>query len=67
MHIIKYGSRVLMTVGGRYTQTKHEALVIVWACEHFHIFVYSKSVSIYTGDKPLVAIYGNRNQNPSTY
>ena len=45
-----------MTVGERYTRTEPEALAVVWTCEQFHIYVYSKAVFIYTGDKPLLAI-----------
>ena len=41
----------------RYSQTEREALVVVWGCERFHIYLYGKGITLYTDDKPLEVIY----------
>ena len=61
---IGYASRALTSMEQRYSQTERKALAVVWACEHFHIYVFGKPVKIYTDHKPLVSIYGNPNSKP---
>lgn len=63
-HIVTYASRSLSETEQRYSQTEREALAIVWACEHLHLYIYGKPVTIYTDHKPLVAIYGNPSSKP---
>ena len=63
-HVITYASRSLTATEQRYSQTEREALAIVWACEHLHLYVYGKSVTIYTDHKPLVSIYSNPSSKP---
>ena len=36
----------------------------MWACEHLHLYVYGKPVTIYTDYKPLVSIYSNPSSKP---
>ena len=43
---------------------ERETLAVVWACEHFHLYIFGKHVTIYTDHKPLVSIYGNPNSKP---
>ena len=62
--VIAYGSRALTAVEQRYSQTEREALAVVWACEHFHLYVYGKPVKIFTDHKALVSIYGNPKSKP---
>ncbi|CAB4019573.1 Retrovirus-related Pol poly from transposon [Paramuricea clavata] len=39
--VISYGSRVLTDVESRYSQTEREMLAVVWATEHYHLYLYS--------------------------
>ena len=64
-NIIAYGSRSLSPIEQRYSQTKREALAIVWGVEHFHQYVYGSQFTIITDHKPLEVIYGNANSKPS--
>jgi len=63
--VIAYASRSLSTVESRYSQTEKEALSIVWAVEHFHIFLYGKEFTLITDHKPLEIIYGNSSSKTS--
>ena len=63
--VIAYASRSLTEVEQRYSQTEREALAVVWACEHFHLYIFGRSVCVYTDHKPLVSIFGNPNSRPS--
>ena len=54
---IVYGSRALSDVESRYSQTEREALAVVWACEHFDIYVRGSSFTVVTDHKPLVHIW----------
>ena len=63
-HIVTYASRSLSETEHRYSQTEREALAVVWACEHLHLYIYGKPVTIYTDHKPLVSIYGNPSSKP---
>ena len=46
------------------SQTELEVLVVVWACEHLHLYIYGKTVTVYTDHKPLASIYGNPSSKP---
>ena len=63
-HVITYASRSLTATEQLYSQTEREGLAIVWACEHLHLYVYGKPVTIYTDHKPLVSIYDNPSSKP---
>uniref|UniRef100_H2ZXD0 Gypsy retrotransposon integrase-like protein 1 n=1 Tax=Latimeria chalumnae TaxID=7897 RepID=H2ZXD0_LATCH len=64
-HIVAFASRALTSIEQCYSQTEREALAVVWACEHFHIYVYGRTFSVYTDHKPLVAMEGK--DNPADY
>ena len=53
---IAYGSRALSDVETRYSQTEREDLAVVWACEHFDIYVRGAPFKVVTDHKPLVHI-----------
>ena len=63
-HIITYASRSLTETEQRYGQTEREALGIIWACEHLHLYIYGKPLTVYTDHKPLVSIFGNPSSKP---
>ena len=56
---VQYASRALTPVEQCYSQTEHEALAVVWACEHLHIYIMGSAVTIYTEHKPLIPIFNN--------
>ena len=62
--IIAYGSRALTSTEKRYSQTDKEALAIVWGIEHFHLYLYGASFTLYTDHKPLELIYANPVSKP---
>ena len=63
-HVITYASRSLTATEQRYSQTEREALAVVWACEHLHLYIYGKPVTVYTYHKPLASVYGNPSSKP---
>ncbi|XP_052744494.1 uncharacterized protein K02A2.6-like [Bicyclus anynana] len=59
--IIAYGNKSLTDVEKRYCQTEKEALALVWAVEHFDIYLFGKDTfDLVTDHKPLEVIFGSR-------
>ena len=57
-NVVAYASRGLTDVETRYSQTEREALAIVWACEHFDMYINgAKHFMITTDHKPLENIW----------
>ena len=55
---IAYGSKALTDVESCYSQTEREALAVVWACEHFDLYVGGANhFTILTDHKPLETIW----------
>ena len=44
--VLSYASCALNDVESRYSQTEREMLAVVWAAEHFHLYVYGAQFSI---------------------
>ena len=55
--VISYASRALSDVESRYSQTEREMLAVVWAAEHFHLYLYGSEFTIATDHKPLLGIF----------
>ena len=55
--VICYASRVLSDVETRYSQTEKEMLAVVWAVEHFHLYLYGAQFTILTDHQPLLGIF----------
>ena len=63
--VITYASKALSPVEQRYSQTEQEALAVVWACEHFHVYIFGAPVTVVTDHKPLLGIYGKASSRTS--
>ena len=50
--VISYASRALSDVESRYSQTEREMLAIVWALEHFHLYLYGSEFTIVIDHRP---------------
>ena len=50
---IAYGSRGLTETESRHIQTERETLAVIWACHHFHYYVYDSAFTVTTDQKPL--------------
>ena len=50
---LSYGSRSLIDIATRYSQTEHEALAVFWVCKRFHYYVYDRNFRIQTDHKSL--------------
>ena len=60
--VIAYSSRSLTSTETRYSQTEREALAIVWACEHFDMYLRgAQSFTVITDHKPLENIWKKKN------
>ena len=56
--VVAYASRSLTATESRYSQTEREALAIVWACEHFNMYLSgAPEFLIITDHKPLEKIW----------
>ncbi|KAK3088256.1 hypothetical protein FSP39_016655 [Pinctada imbricata] len=56
--IVAYASRSLTPVESRYSQVEREALAVVWACEHFDVYLRGLvHFKVITDHKPLEKIW----------
>lgn len=65
-HIISYASRALTDVESRYSQTEREALAVVWACEHYHLYLFGHHFTVLSDHKPLEGIYNKPTSRTSS-
>ena len=57
--IVVYESRALSDVERHYSQTEREALLIVWAIERLHLYLYVSHFTLLTDCKPVQLIFDN--------
>ena len=55
--VICYASRVLLDVETRYSQIEKEMLAVVWAVEHFYIYMYGAQFTIVADHQLLLGIF----------
>ena len=56
-HVVAYASRALTDTETRYSQTEREALAVVWACEHYHLYLFGNHFTVTSDHKPLEGIF----------
>ena len=57
MKPVSYASRSLTKQEMRYSQTEREALGVIWACEHYHLYLFGKEFTILSDHEPLKILY----------
>ena len=62
--VIAYASRALTDVEKRYSQTEREALSIVWACEHFRLYLHRHYFTLFSDHQALEIIFNNPKSKP---
>ena len=62
--IVAFVSHSLSPVEQRYSQTEKEALVIVWAVERLHLYLYGGHFTLLTDCKPIQLILSNPKSKP---
>ena len=63
--VIAYASKALNPTQQRYSQTEREALAIIWACEHYRMYLLGARFNVITDHKPLVSIFNKPAANLS--
>lgn len=58
LRVIAFGHKALTDCEKRYCQTEKEALALVWAVEHFKIYLLGKDFELISDHKPLETIFG---------
>ena len=59
---VAYASRSLTPTEQRYSQTEREALVVVWGCERFHMYLIGTPFELITDHKALEMIYSPKSK-----
>ncbi|XP_026746906.1 uncharacterized protein K02A2.6-like [Trichoplusia ni] len=60
--VIAFGNKSLTDCEKRYCQTEKEALALVWAVEHFKIYLLGKEFDLISDHKSLETIFGPRSK-----
>ena len=54
---VAYASRSPASVEQHFSQTEREALAVVWACEHFHIYGSGEPFTVVTDHCPVLTLW----------
>ena len=65
IRVVAYASRRLTGAESRYSQTEREALAVVWASEHFHLYLFGTEYKVITDHMPLLGIINNPISKPT--
>ncbi|GFN78652.1 Gag-Pol protein [Plakobranchus ocellatus] len=65
VRVIACASRALTPVKQRYSQIEREVLAIIWATEHFNLYMFGTDFCIITDHKPLETIFTRTKSSPS--
>lgn len=60
--VIAFANKSLTDVEKRYCQTEKEALALVWAIEHFKMYLFGKKFELVTDHKPLEVIFSPKSK-----
>ena len=52
-----FPTKTLTKKGKGYSQIEKEALVVLWGCKPFHLYLYGTSFTVLTDHKPLEILY----------
>ena len=63
--VVEYAHRSLTSVERRYSQSEREALALVYACEHFFMYLAGHHFTLITDHKPLQHIFGKTSSKPT--
>jgi len=63
--VVAYGHRWLSDVESRYSRIEREALGLMWACEHFKMYLLVTKFRLVTDHKPLVSVFGKPTSKPT--
>ena len=58
--VIAYASRALTATEQKYSQIEREALAIIWACQHFHLYLLGLQFTVISDHKPLEKAFMTR-------
>ena len=53
---IAYASRALTDAEKKYSVGEREALACIWACEHWHVYLYGRQFTLRTGHQALTTL-----------
>ena len=62
--VVQYASRTLTEVETRYHQIEKEELAVLWALEHFHLYIYGRPVEVVTDNTVVALVFGNPHSKP---
>ena len=65
IRVVAYASRRSTGAESRYSQTEREALAVVWASEHFHLYLFGTEYKVITDNMPLLGIMNNPISKPT--
>lgn len=60
--VIAYGNKSLTNCEKRYCQTEKEALALVWAVEHFKIYLFGREFELISDHKPLETVFEKKSK-----